>query len=141
MSGSRLASQYSALVAMRQFAVAAELVRYVAKSTDTTHSLQAVVERQQSQANEHRSDGEYEIYRATLSVFAVVDAVCGGVVLTTVDDLKAFKGTKFEVSAYDGGPLMPDWRVESITGGPGTWELGVVREKRVDLGNARKGKD
>lgn len=137
---SRLADQY-ALVVQRQFYQAAESVAYHPKDGSAVVNLKGIVERGRNIPNEKRGDGEYEISRSTLTVMAAVDAVYGGVVLATVDALNAFRGTLFDVAFQEGGSLVSDWRVESISGGAGTWELGLLREKRLEVGNARKARE
>jgi hypothetical protein len=141
VAGSRLAAQYAATVAVRQFYIAAENMIYTDKTTEAPVAIMGVVDRQQNTAPEHRKDGEWEIWRAIVSVMAVADAVYGGLILHTADQMNAFRGTRFQVAAVEGGPLLSDWRVDRIWGGPGTWEMELVREKRIELGGARKGKD
>lgn len=140
MAGSRLNALYTAQVILRQFAMAAEGVTYV-DETGATIGLSAVVSRDPANppSEVRENDGVYEIERATLTVLPIVDATFGGIVLDTATKIAAFKGRNFSVAVIEGGTLIPDWIVKSVTGSTGTWELGVSREKRVETGKTRRG--
>ncbi len=137
MSASRLASQYSSFVAPRQFRDAAEDVSYVLGSAASV-ALKAVVERDINVERQLREDGIWEVQRANVTVLNVVDAVQGGVVLANSGAIQAFRGANFSFPLDEGGTALADWIVKTVSGGPGTWEFGVMREKRTETGKTRR---
>lgn len=139
MSASRLTTHYALFARSRQFREASEDVSY-ADETGATINLKACIARETvNPLDEDRgADGVYQIERATVECIAVNDPVFCGVVLDTVQKIRAFKGRNFSFPIQEGGVVADGWIVKTVSGSAGTWEFGCVRETRKETGNTRR---